>query len=211
MKENMFKQIKWLFFDVGTTLVDESKAKEHRVWDAIEGTDISYEQVYTQAVQLAKQGDAESLKSVLKSLGLPITPWHREDEVVYPHAAECLARLHERYKIGVIANQSTGTANRMNQYGLSQYLDLIIASAEEGMAKPDLRIFELALKRANCSPENAVMIGDRLDNDIIPAKRVGLKTIWIRQGFGGMATPVTEEETPDCFVNDLQGLLELLV
>ncbi|MDE5966300.1 MAG: HAD hydrolase-like protein [Lachnospiraceae bacterium] len=33
------------------------------------------------------------------------------------------------------------------------------------------RIFELALERASCSPENAVMIGDRLDNDIIPAKR----------------------------------------
>lgn len=211
MKENMFKQIEWLFFDVGTTLVDESRAKVHRILDAIEGTDISYEQVYTQAAQLAKQGNAESLKSVLKSLGLPITPWHREDEVVYPDADECLARLHRRYRIGVIANQSPGTAGRMNQYGLSQHLDLVIASAEEGIAKPDLRIFELALERANCLPENAVMIGDRLDNDIIPAKRIGLKTIWIRQGFGGMATPLTEEETPDCFVNDLRELLEWLI
>ncbi len=211
MKENMFKQIEWLFFDVGTTLVDESKAKEHRIWDAIEGTDISYDQVYTQAIQLAKQGDAESLKSVLKSLGLSITPWHREDEVVYPHAVGCLARLHGKYKIGVIANQSLGTEDRMSQYGLSPYLDLVIASAEEGIAKPDLRIFELALERANCLPENAVMIGDRLDNDIRPAKRTGLKTIWIRQGFGGMAVPSAEEETPDYAVNDLRELLELLV
>ena len=119
----MFKQIEWLFFDVGSTLVDESKANEHRVRDAIEGTDISYAQVYTQAVQLAKQGGAESLKSVLSSLGLPITPWHREDEVIYPDAAECLARIHGKYKTGVIANQSLGTADRMDQYGLSQYLD----------------------------------------------------------------------------------------
>ena len=43
MKENMFKQIECLFFDVGTTLADESKAKEHRIWDAIEGADISYD------------------------------------------------------------------------------------------------------------------------------------------------------------------------
>lgn len=99
----------------------------------------------------------------------------------------------------------------MEQYGLSQYLDLIIASAEEGVAKPDLRIFQLALRRADCPPEKAVMIGDRLDNDIAPAKRAGLKTIWIRQGFGGMATPLTEEETPDCSVNDLYGLIELLL
>ena len=126
-------------------------------------------------------------------------------------AVECLAKLHKKYKTGVIANQSLGTADRMSQYGLSPYLDLVIASAEEGIAKPDLRIFELALERANCLPENAVMIGDRLDNDILPAKRVGLKTIWIRQGFGGMATSLREEETPDFFVNNLQELLELLI
>ncbi len=203
----MFKQIAWLFFDVGSTLVDESKANEHRILDAIVGTDISFEQAYAQAVQLARQNIAHPLKC----LGLPITPWHSEDEIIYPHAVECLARLHKRYKIGIIANQEPGTAERMKRYGLFQYLDLIIASAEEGVEKPDLRIFELALKRANCLPESAVMIGDRLDNDIVPAKRVGLKTIWIRQGFGGMANPLTEEDTPDCCVNNLMELFELLI
>lgn len=202
----MFEQIKWLFFDVGSTLVDESKANEHRLLDAIEGTDITFEQAYARAVQLAKQNIAHPLKC----LGLPITPWHSEDEAVYPQAARCLAGLRKRYKIGIIANQSPGTVERMKRYGLSRYLDLVVASAEAGIEKPDLRIFELALKRANCLPENAVMIGDRLDNDIIPAKRIGLKTIWIRQGFGGMATALTQEEMPDRCVNDLEELLELL-
>ena len=202
----MFKQIEWLFFDVGSTLVDESRANAHRILDAIEGTDISYEQAYTQAVQLAKQ----NITAPIRRLGLPITPWHREDEIVFPQAAECLSRLHKKYKIGVIANQSPGTADRMKKYGLSQYLNLIIASAEEGLEKPDVKIFELALKRADCLPENAVMIGDRLDNDIAPAKRMGLKTIWIRQGFGGMGSPLSEEATPDYSVNDLRELAELL-
>lgn len=202
----MFRQIEWLFFDVGSTLIDESRANEHRILDAIAGTGLSYEQVYAQAVQLARQNVAHPLKR----LGLPITPWHSEDEIVYPQAAKCLALLHEKYRIGIIANQKPGTASRMEQYGLSQYLDLIIASAEEGMEKPDLQIFELALKRANCPPENAAMIGDRLDNDIVPAKRLGLKTIWIRQGFGGMGHPITEMSTPDHCVNDLGELVELL-
>ena len=202
----MFEQIEWLFFDVGSTLVDESRANEHRILDAIQGTDISYEQAYAQAVQLARQNIAHPLKC----MGLPITPWHSEDEVIYPQAAECLAQLHRRYKLGIIANQNPGTADRMKKYGISQFLDVIIASAEEGIEKPDPRIFELALDRTNCLPENAVMIGDRLDNDITPAKKAGLKTIWIRQGFGGMANPVTEEETPDFYVNDLVELLDLL-
>lgn len=202
----MFRQIEWLFFDVGSTLIDESRANEHRILDAIAGTGLSYEQVYAQAVQLARRNVAHPLKR----LGLPITPWHSEDEIVYPQAAECLALLHEKYRIGIIANQKPGTASRMEQHGLSQYLDLIIASAEEGVEKPDLEIFELALKRANCLPESAAMIGDRLDNDIAPAKRLGLKTIWIRQGFGGMGTPLTGKDAPDYCVNNLEELFELL-
>lgn len=50
------------------------------------------------------------------------------------------------------------------------YIKLIVASAEEGVAKPDKRIFEIALDKANCEPQAAVMIGDRVDNDIVPAK-----------------------------------------
>ena len=88
--------------------------------------------------------------------------------------------------------------------------DLIIASAEEGLEKPDPRIFQLALSRAGCLPQRAVMIGDRLDNDIAPAKRLGFKTIWIRQGFGGMGTPASEQDTPDCCVNSLGELAVLL-
>lgn len=203
----MLKQIEWLFFDVGSTLVDESAANRHRLLDAIEGTDISYEQAYAQAVQIAKQNIAHPLKC----MGLPITPWHSEDEVIYPEAAQCLVALHKKYKIGIIANQSAGTSDRMKKYAISQYLDLIIASAEEGVEKPDSRIFELALERAACQPENAVMIGDRIDNDIIPAKKIGMKTIWIRQGFGGMAEPLTEEETSDFCVDNLLDLIELFL
>ena len=202
----MLKQVDWLFFDVGSTLVDESRANEHRILDAIKGTIITYDQAYTQAVQLAKQKNAHPLKA----LGLPLTPWHSEDERVYPQAANCLAELHKKYKIGVIANQIPGTADRMKSYGLYPYLDLIIASAEEGVEKPDLRIFEIALERAKCRPENAVMIGDRIDNDIVPAKQKGMITIWIRQGFGGMAENLTVEETPDYCVRNLQELVDFL-
>lgn len=54
------------------------------------------------------------------------------------------------------------------------------------------------------------MIGDRLDNDIMPAKEAGMKTVWIRQGFGGLAKPKTPQETPDFTVDTLQELLKIL-
>ena len=47
-------------------------------------------------------------------------------------------------------------------------------------------VFHCALAKAQCLPVNAVMIGDRLDNDIVPAKKVGMKTVWIKQCLGGL-------------------------
>lgn len=103
---------------------------------------------------------------------------------MYPEAKGCLERLKGKYKLGIIANQPVGTAERLRDFGILEDIDLVVSSAEEGVAKPDLRIFQLALERAGCEGRNAVMVGDRLDNDIAPAKRAEMKTVWVRQGFG---------------------------
>ena len=87
---------------------------------------------------------------------------------------------------------------------------LVIASAEEGISKPDKRIFEIALSRAKCNAENAVMIGDRIDNDIVPAKQMGMKTIWVKQGFGKYWNVAREEEKADYEVDNLISILSLL-
>ena len=79
----------------------------------------------------------------------------------------------------------------------------MIASAEEGVEKPNPRIFQIALERANCLPENAVMVGDRLDNDIIPAKELGMKTIWVKQGF---AEYKLDSVSPDYIIKTLEEI-----
>jgi FMN phosphatase YigB (HAD superfamily) len=63
------------------------------------------------------------------------------------------------------------------------------SSAEEHVEKPNRVIFELALSRAGCTASHAVMIGDRLDNDIRPAKLLGWRTIRVTQGFGRLQSP----------------------
>lgn len=92
----------------------------------------------------------------------------------------------------------------------SQKISLVIASAEEGVAKPGKRIFLRALDRAECISENAFMIGDRLDNDIEPAKKLGMKTIWVRQGFSVYQQPINEFQNADYVVEKLQDILEVL-
>ena len=147
----MDKRVKWIFFDVGTTLVDETEAYNHRIRDAIDGTDISFHQFNKKRIFFAKQnlkGDLEAIKY----FGLLKTPWHKEDEVPYPNAEKILRYLcSQGYKIGIIANQSPGTAERLEKWGLLKYIDVVASSAELGIAKPDRAIFDKALEMAECA------------------------------------------------------------
>ena len=52
-----------------------------------------------------------------------------------------------------------------------------------GCAKSDRKIFEKALELADCNADESVMVGDRLDNDMAPAKAIGMKIVWIKNDF----------------------------
>ena len=205
----MNTQIKWLFFDVGSTLVDEEGAYEHRLRDIAGSAGVPYALVLETALGFYRQNQRGDLETA-RHFGVPLPAWHTEDERPYPDAAESLAALHQRYRIGIIANQLPGTRERLEQYGLLSYIDLVVASAEEGVSKPDPQIFRIALDRAGCTPGEAVMIGDRIDNDIVPAKLLGMHTVWIRQGFGGCWRIGRQSEEPTHSVDSLSGLCRLL-
>lgn len=143
-------------------------------------------------------------------MGIELPKWESQYEKLYTDSENCLKRLSRNYEIGIIANQPLGTSERLENLGVRKYIDLVIASAEEGVSKPDRRIFEIALERSGCKPENAVMIGDRIDNDIVPAKQLGMKTIWIKQGFGSLWTVMDESEKADIEVNNLSDILNYL-
>ena len=202
--------IEWIFFDVGSTLIDETEAYNHRVREVTAGTDITVEQFNEKRIYFSKQnlkGDLEAIKF----FGLEKTPWHKEDEVPYPDAEPTLKYLYNKgYKIGIIANQSLGTAERLANWGLLKYIRVVASSAEMGVEKPDEKIFIRAFDMADCHAENAVMIGDRLDNDIYPAKKLGMKTIWIRQDMAVYQKPESEEYEADITVNSLSELMEIL-
>ena len=90
-------------------------------------------------------------------------------------------------------------------------MDVLACSAEEGVSKPDPELYAVALKQAGCEPEEAVMIGDRIDNDIIPAKRLGLLTIRILQGYGRFQPELEGQERADWTIESLEQLIPLLV
>ncbi len=202
--------LKWLFFDIGSTLVDETECYNQRIIDAISGTDISFEQFNEKRIEFAKQNLKSDIETI-RFFGLKKTPWHGELEKPYPEADKLLNILSGKgYKIGIIANQSAGTAKRLENWGLLKYIDIVLSSEEEGISKPDPEIFLRALKRAGCKPSDAAMIGDRLDNDIYPAKKLGMKTIWVKQGISAYQNPQCEAYAADYSVNSIIEIADIL-
>ena len=201
--------IKYLFFDIGSTLVDESECVKKRCEVIIESNNIDRQEFYDRVEECAKT-DSYAVRAAALYYGAEIPKLYGELEKLYPDTKMILEILSQKYKLGVIANQVAGTKDRLDNWGIGKYFDVVVASAEAECAKPDLKIFNLALEQAGCKPNEAVMIGDRLDNDIVPAKQLGMKTIWVRQGFAKYQSISNETEKPDFIIDSISDILDIL-
>ena len=201
--------IKYLFFDIGSTLVDESECVKKRCEVIIESNNIDRQEFYDRVEECAKT-DSYAVRAAAFYYGAEIPKWYGELEKLYPDTKMILEILSQKYKLGVIANQVAGTKDRLDNWGIGKYFDVVVASAEAGCAKPDLKIFNLALEQAGCKPNEAVMIGDRLDNDVVPAKQLGMKTVWVRQGFAKYQSISNETEKPDFIIDSIGDILDIL-
>ena len=62
---------------------------------------------------------------------------------------------------------------------------------------------------AGCQPHHSVMVGDRLDNDILPAKKLGMRTVWIRKGLSGYQHIDLGKDNADWIIDNLSDLKEI--
>ena len=223
--KNKLPGIKWVFLDIGSTLVDEDDAIEYRLIRLQEacnesGIVVSLEEIKSLLHEtvmeqkplatsrtIAKLTDSEELRARLRT----VLTWRKDLEKPYPEARQVLEALSKRYPIGIIANQTPGTEARLEKWGLLGFVSLCLPSAETGLSKPDLAFFQLAMEKSGCLPEHAVMVGDRLDNDIAPAKSLGWKTIRVQQGYFRSQIPMGAEQEPDFEVERLRDVLDILL
>jgi len=117
----------------------------------------------------------------------------------------------EEYRIGMIANgDSAGIRSIIETTGLQDYFDVIVISEEVGTEKPYQRIFEVTLAKLGVKPENAVMVGNKIDADILGANRAGMKSVWFRWNNRYSGTIDSSQEKPDFTINSLLELPRLL-
>lgn len=202
--------ITWLFFDLGSTLIDESDCIEFRISELLRQDNApEREALEKRMFEIAAQNGLP-YKQAAEEYHLETSKWRKDLEKLYDGVPQLLKQLSGKYKLGIIANQSLGTEQRLISFGIRDYFDVIIASAEAGVSKPDPEIFRLAMCQAGCTPDNCCMIGDRLDNDIEPAAAFGMKTIWVRQGPNAPGNVDLIANKPDVTVECISQITEYL-
>jgi putative hydrolase of the HAD superfamily len=94
--------------------------------------------------------------------------------------ARLLRRMRDRYRLGLVSNFYGNVAALCEEAGLAPALDVILDSALVGVSKPEPAIFRAALERLQLPPEEVICVGDSFERDMIPARELGMKTIWLK-------------------------------
>jgi 2-haloacid dehalogenase len=126
----------------------------------------------------------------------------------FPDSHDALARLKERFKLGVITNCDDDLFARSNAR-LGVEFDYVITAEQAGAYKPSPRGFELAFERMDIPRERILHVAQSLFHDHVTAKQLGLSTVWIdrRGGRGGGATPAAEAN-PDATFSDMASFAD---
>lgn len=192
---HVLQGVRWVVFDVGETLVDES-----RLWEAIaEQCGVSVATVCGVLGGLVERGeDYDRLWDVLGvervDPGLRIEP-----RDLYPDALDCIAITRSLdISVGIAGNQPAGLHDSLLKAGVSA--DFVGSSSAWGVRKPDPEFFIRIIDAAHVPAHTILYVGDRLDNDVLPAQRAGMKTVHIRRGPWGFL----HAQHPEAALADVQ-------
>ncbi len=227
------KPIHWLFFDVGGTIFDEESV--YRMHEDLilgllnkNGCNVGEREfrnaakdarkhylpryvnhliwIFTEHEKLYESISLEFERTVNK---MPYSTF-REHVQLIPGVKDLLLELRQHYMLGIIGNQPAAVRKRLEEERLTGLFPVQAISAEMGLRKPDLRFFLAALAMGQCQPNEAVMIGDRLDNDIYPARSLGMTTVRLKIGPHRHQPVLSPEYLPHYTCTSIKGLAKLL-
>jgi HAD superfamily hydrolase (TIGR01549 family) len=209
--------VRAIFFDVGETLIDETRLMH--IWADTLGVD--------RAEFLAVLDDVifrnEPIRSVFERLrpGFDViaaraqrrrdgTDFLIEARDLYADAKPCLSMLKARgFFVGVAGNQPPTAKAALESFGLDAHL--ITTSSELGVDKPSPDFFQKILELGGLRPEETAYVGDRVDNDVIPAQAAGMTAVFVERGpFGRVHARRGDAAGADIFVKSLSELPDAL-
>jgi len=132
----------------------------------------------------------------------------------YPGAVSILMILKRKYKLAIISDAPAINAwLRLVTMDIDKFFDVVITSADVRKNKTHAAGFKAALRMLKVKPEEALMIGDRIQRDIKTAKKLGIKTCYARYGERclGKKPAKKGESGADFEINDIRDLLNLKI
>jgi putative hydrolase of the HAD superfamily len=164
------------------------------VWSLVAGDRNAAERIYARF--LAGDADRERERGGLE---------------LRPGIGDLLLDLHGRgLRLGLAANQPARTLRELERHGIADLFGHREVTGLHGFRKPDVRVFLRACEDLGVEPGSCVMVGDRIDNDIVPAKSLGMTTVLFRTGRHRLQEPRTWTECPDAEVSDIAELTGVL-
>jgi HAD superfamily hydrolase (TIGR01509 family) len=103
-------------------------------------------------------------------------------EIVPPDVAPALKVLSSRYRLAVISNANGTVREKLRRVGLLDFFETVLDSAEEGIEKPDPRIFHAGLARMGARAEQSLYIGDMYHIDVAGARAAGMEVVLLDPG-----------------------------
>lgn len=213
------RMISAVVFDVGETLVDETR--EYGTWadwlgvprhtfSAVFGAAIASGLDYREAFQVFRPGfDLTDERQARVDAGVPET--YGEDDL-YPDVRSALTKLQELgVWVGVVGNQTVRSGKILRSLNLPT--DFIATSDDWGVEKPSVEFFAKVVEVAPCAAQEIVYVGDRIDNDVAPAKKAGMRTAYIQRGPWGWILRAEQEvaDLSDWRIRELTELPEIVV
>ena len=192
--------VRAVFFDVGETLVDEE-----RIWrEVAHDAGLQPHVVWAALGMTIERGEEHWVLWDHLGVERPLGVWERFDYEwidLYPDAIDCLERLRAAgLFVGLAGNQS----RTMEAWARATLpADVVTSSDGVGARKPDPAFFDRLVELAGVEPGELAYVGDRVDNDILPAMRGGLVAVHLRRGPWGRLRP-----TPDGAIG-IDSLAEL--
>jgi HAD superfamily hydrolase (TIGR01549 family) len=125
---------------------------------------------------------------------------------LYPDALGALDALRAAgYRLAIVANQPARREGELRRIGIGS--DVMAMSEAMGVAKPDAAFYRKALELMGTpDPASVAYVGDRVDNDVLPAMKAGMRAVWLRRGPWGAIGRMPPEVEPALVVSILDEL-----
>jgi HAD superfamily hydrolase (TIGR01549 family) len=179
----MTQQVKAVVFDIGETLVDET-----RHWAAVAAfagvPELTLMGVLGGLIERREHHRSLFGYLQIESADPMVFGYEIEARDLYPDVVAVIRQLKTAgYLVGVTGNQPRGAVDQLEQLGLP--VDFVGSSAEWGVAKPDPAFFRRIAIELNLNFDEVLHVGDRIDNDVLPAQQMGMHAAFIRRGPWG--------------------------